>query len=57
MDETMNHSDHLIAKAQAPLDAPTMQGFVWHLQTEEGDPTALKPFEDDLITAKENPCN
>jgi hypothetical protein len=57
MDESMNHSDHLTAKAQAPLHAPTMQGFVWHLQTEEGDATTLKPLEDELITAKESPCN
>lgn len=55
-----------IAKAKAPLDTPTMKGFVdqldhinklaemspgfvWRLQTEDGDATALKIFEDELI--------
>lgn len=55
-----------IARAKAPLDTPTMKGFVdqldhinqlaemspgfvWRLQTEDGDATALQIFEDPLI--------
>ncbi|SEC41724.1 DUF3291 domain-containing protein [Paenibacillus sp. GP183] len=55
-----------IAKAIAPLDHPTMKGFVdqldynneladkspgfvWRLQTEDGDATAFKVFDDPLI--------
>lgn len=50
----------------APLDSPTMSGFVarldeinaladgspgfvWRLQTPEGDATSLRPWEDDMI--------
>jgi len=29
--------------------ADTSPGFVWRLQTEEGNATSLRPFEDDLI--------
>lgn len=29
--------------------AEASPGFIWRLQTEEGDATALKPFEDQLI--------
>lgn len=29
--------------------AEASPGFIWRLQTEEGDATALKPFEDELI--------
>jgi hypothetical protein len=29
--------------------ADTAPGFVWRLQTDEGDATALRPFDDDLL--------
>jgi hypothetical protein len=55
-----------IARMRAPLDQPTMAGFVarlaeinaladrspgfvWRLQTEAGDATYLRPYEDDRI--------
>lgn len=55
-----------IARMLAPLDSPTMSGFVarldeinaladgspgfvWRLQTPEGDATSLRPWEDDMI--------
>jgi hypothetical protein len=55
-----------IARLRAPLDSPTLAGFVaalepinqladrapgfvWRLQTEEGDATAIRPFDDDLM--------
>ncbi|WPC07070.1 DUF3291 domain-containing protein [Pseudomonas benzenivorans] len=70
MDETRPRTYQLaqvnIARALAPLDSPTMQGFVeqldpinrlaeaspgfvWRLQTEEGDATALRVFADERI--------
>lgn len=55
-----------IARLRAPLDSPTLSGFVsalepinqladeapgfvWRLQTEEGDATAIRPFDDDMM--------
>jgi len=55
-----------IARALAPMESPTMQGFVdqldpindladhsagfvWRLQTEEGDATSLQVFDDPLV--------
>lgn len=47
-------TDPLMAGFVARLDeinalADGRPGFVWRLQTEEGDATSLRPFEDDLI--------
>ena len=44
----------LMAEFVAQLDtinalADTSPGFVWRLQTSEGNATALRPYEDDLI--------
>ncbi|HYJ60260.1 MAG TPA: DUF3291 domain-containing protein [Actinomycetota bacterium] len=46
--------DPLIADFVAALEpvnalADASPGFVWRLQTEAGDATALRPYEDDLI--------
>ena len=46
--------DPLIAGFVARLDeinalAESMPGFVWRLQTDEGDATTLRPYQDDLI--------
>ncbi len=46
--------DPLIAGFVARLDeinalADSMPGFVWRLQTNEGDATTLRPYQDDLI--------
>ncbi|WP_439862237.1 DUF3291 domain-containing protein [Pseudomonas sp. MBLB4136] len=70
MDETRSRTYQLaqinIARALAPLDSPTMQGFVeqlesinrlaeaspgfvWRLQSEDGDATALRVFADERI--------
>lgn len=55
-----------IARMNAPLDSPVMEGFVarldeinaladqsvgfvWRLQTDEGDATYLRPYDDDRI--------
>jgi heme-degrading monooxygenase HmoA len=55
-----------IGRIVAPMDSPTMAGFVarleeinalaegtpgfvWRLQTEDGDATALRPYDDDRI--------
>jgi hypothetical protein len=50
-----------VARMRAPLDHPSMAefvarlapdswpGFVWRLQTEEGDATAIRAFDDPLI--------
>lgn len=55
-----------IGRIRAPLDTPTMAGFVarleeinaiadqapgfaWRLQTEDGDATAIRPYDDDRI--------
>lgn len=47
-------SDPLMAGFVAQLDtinalADSSPGFLWRLQTPEGNATALRPFEDDLI--------
>ncbi len=47
-------TDPLMAEFVAQLDAinalaDTSPGFLWRLQTPEGNATALRPFEDDLI--------
>jgi len=47
-------TDPLMAGFVARLDeinalADGRPGFVWRLQTEDGDATSLRPFEDDLI--------
>ncbi len=47
-------TDPVMAGFVAQLDtinalADNSPGFVWRLQTEEGDATALRPFEDDLM--------
>lgn len=47
-------TDAVMAGFVAQLDtinalADNSPGFVWRLQTEEGDATALRPFEDDLM--------
>ncbi|HEV2662421.1 MAG TPA: DUF3291 domain-containing protein [Ktedonobacteraceae bacterium] len=47
-------TDPLMAGFVARLDeinalADGLPGFVWRLQTEDGDATSLRPFEDDLI--------
>jgi hypothetical protein len=47
-------TDPLMAGFVARLDeinalADGRPGFVWRLQTEEGDATSIRPFEDDLI--------
>ncbi|MGC8514366.1 MAG: DUF3291 domain-containing protein [Acidimicrobiales bacterium] len=34
-----------IARLVAPLDAPELAGFVWRLQTEEGNATAISAFQ------------
>src|SRR5215467_13404228 len=44
----------LMAEFVAQLDiinalADTSHGFVWRLQTSEGNATALRPYEDDLM--------
>jgi hypothetical protein len=46
--------DPIMADFMAQLDevnglADESEGFVWRLQTEEGDATALRPFDDDQI--------
>jgi len=46
--------DPLLAGFVARLDeinalADAMPGFVWRLQSDEGDATALRPFDDDMI--------
>jgi hypothetical protein len=55
-----------IGRLRAPLDSPTLAGFVagldpinqlaeraagfvWRLQTEEGDATAIRAFDDDMV--------
>jgi hypothetical protein len=47
-------SDPLMAGFVAQLAtinglADSSSGFIWRLQTEEGDATALRPYDDDLI--------
>jgi hypothetical protein len=47
-------SDPVMAEFVAQLDtinalADSSPGFIWRLQTPEGNATALKPYEDDLI--------
>jgi len=47
-------SDPLMAGFVAELDsinalADSSPGFVWRLQTSEGNATSLRPYEDDLI--------
>ena len=47
-------SDPLMAEFVAQLDAinalaDSSPGFLWRLQTPEGNATALRPYEDDLI--------
>jgi hypothetical protein len=47
-------SDPLMAEFVAQLDiinaiADSSPGFIWRLQTPEGNATALKPYDDDLI--------
>ena len=47
-------TDPLMAEFVAQLDtinalADSSPGFVWRLQTPEGNATALRPYEDDLI--------
>jgi hypothetical protein len=47
-------ADALMAEFVAQLDAinalaESSPGFVWRLQTPEGNATALRPYEDDLI--------
>src|ERR1700758_3367899 len=32
---------------RGPMDSPVMAGFVWRLQTEAGDATAIRPFENE----------
>jgi hypothetical protein len=42
-----------IGRLVAPLSEPQLAGFVagfvWRLQTEDGDATAIRPFEDDQL--------
>jgi hypothetical protein len=47
-------TDPIMAGFVARLDeinaiADTSPGFVWRLQTEDGNATSLRPFDDDLI--------
>ena len=47
-------SDPLMAEFVAQLDtinalADCSPGFVWRLQTSEGDATAIRPYDDDMI--------
>jgi hypothetical protein len=46
--------DPLVAEFMAALDevnalAESSPGFVWRLQTEDGNATSIRPFDDDLL--------